>query len=98
MASKTAGRSDRKFKALRAAFLLEGEANDAPCWLCTQDIDYDLPAGDGQSHTLDHFYPVSTHPEYANDPGNFRHAHHACNSSRGNKAVVQTIGVTTRDW
>ena len=94
-------------RALRAQFYEAGRHLDADpatrdqaaCWLCGQRIDYDADPGTTESsHELDHYYPVSTHPELQEDPANFRHAHRACNQQRGNKAPRAGLGTLAAAW
>lgn len=86
-------------KRLRAEFFAAGRAADLPCWICTQKIDYDAdPGTTPDSHELDHYYPVSTHPELEEDPTNFRHSHRGCNAERSNAAPVASLGEPIPDW
>ncbi|WP_228044885.1 HNH endonuclease [Rhodococcus pyridinivorans] len=93
-----AGRTGRRWRELKAAFRAECEANNAPCWMDGQPIDY--AAGDDMpdSFTVDHFHPVSTHPELGNDPANLRPAHRACNLARGNGEAPLSLGSLSEDW
>ncbi len=95
----------RHHNELRLAFFEEGRALDAAgdpeanCWLCHERIDY--IAGQGttpDSHNLDHYFPVSTHPELQSDPDNFRHSHTLCNQQRGNGAPAIDLGDVMPDW
>lgn len=68
-------------------------------------IDYDIPRIDPytgklnpEAWELDHLYPQSTHPELAEDPGNFRHSHAQCNNERSNSAPSQPIRRPSRRW
>ena len=94
--------SSRLFKSLRAKFKTDCTADDLPCWLCTQAIDYEAPFDDyanDDRFELDHYYPVSTHPELEEDPANFRPAHSGCNNARSNRTVTSTLaGTLSRDW
>ncbi|TFD80868.1 hypothetical protein [Cryobacterium psychrophilum] len=90
---------------LRKAFYDEGKKLDAKgdreanCWLCKEPIDYTAtPSTTPSSHNLDHFFPVSTHPDAQEDPTNFRHAHMLCNQSRGKNAPSLGIGEAVADW
>lgn len=78
----------------------EGRADEAQCWLCRTDIDYTAaPGTTADSHTLDHYFDVDTHPELQEDPDNFRHAHYSCNSSRGKRAPnTQDLGEQVAAW
>lgn len=102
--------SNRAFKKARQEFFLQGktQAQSADpaeralsyCWLCLQPIDYNAKPGTApDSHELDHYYPVSLHPELQDDPANFRHAHAECNRRRGNRAPRMQLGKhTVTDW
>lgn len=68
---------------LSRQFKDEGAKSNAPCWLCGLPIDYNDPKG-AYGHATDHVLPISQYPEHELDPANWRHAHIACNSSRGN--------------
>lgn len=99
------GTTSRKFKKLRAQFRAEGEAAQAPCWICRQPIDYSIPRIEpttgrlnDDAWELDHLYPQSTHPELAEDPGNFRHSHSLCNNDRSNAAPEAAIKRPSRQW
>lgn len=105
MSKRTHTREDQR---QRTEFFQEGKALDADqatrhfadCWLCRTRIDYDVDPGTTQdSHTLDHYYPVDSHPELQNEPTNFRHAHFNCNSSRGKgERITHGLGEPIADW
>ncbi|MGV9181824.1 HNH endonuclease [Arcanobacterium canis] len=85
----------RRFQKLAKAFFDQGKAEDAPCWICGQPIDYDAkPGTTDTSHELDHYYPVSTYAELQEDPSNFLHSHRECNRSRGNRLRFADLGET----
>ena len=86
------------YRKQRTRFRNQGETTDAPCWICGQPIDYTAQRGQPNSHTLDHLHPVSHAPELHDDPANWRHAHHACNASRGNQAITKTNTTIPRWW
>jgi len=71
-----------------------------PCWVCGQDIDYQLVGESGQrspwAFTLDHEQPLSRGGDLL-APANARSAHRRCNSARGNRMTVKTAG-TSRRW
>lgn len=99
--------NSRRMRILREQFFQQGKAQDADpvtrakanCWLCNMRIDYDAqPGTTDDSHELDHYYPVSTHPQLQEDPANFRHAHRKCNQIRGNKTASGGLGDTVTDW
>ena len=96
MASRDTGRA---FRRLKADFRAECEAADAPCWLCGMKIDYTVPDWTtDDSFSLDHYFPVSTHPHLQRDPAGFRSSHTECNRRRSNKAPAPGIGRSSRRW
>lgn len=87
------------YQALRDVFRAECVKLDAPCWMDGQPIAYDEPdSSTDDSFELDHYYPVSTHPQMELDPANFRPSHRLCNRSRGSGAPVPLIDNTSRNW
>lgn len=98
MPAAHAGRNTRRYKKQRALFRDMCEAGDVPCWLCNQPIDYSLPFDDSDAFSLDHRFPVSTHPQHAEDPANFEASHSRCNKSRGNRAQPMHLGQPSRNW
>lgn len=91
-------RSTRRYQALREQFRDECRESGEPCWLCPFPIDYDAGQFEEDAFELDHFYPVSTHPDLAEDPSNFRASHRRCNQVRGNGAPRPGLGKTSVDW
>lgn len=95
-------RTTRQFVKDRAAFRAECKKTNAPCWLCgAQHIDYDAPHDDYDNDDrfeLDHYYPVSTHPELQHDPANFRPSAHGCNNDRGNGPPRPGLGILSQAW
>lgn len=86
-------------RAAIAEFTAECKQARPPCWLCKQEIDYDLefdPTNSGYFQA-DHYYPISTHPQHAADKGNLRPSHAGCNRERGNNAVI-VLDNCSRDW
>lgn len=98
MASRP-GRDGRVYKRAAAQFQRECREVDASCWLCGQRILYDE---DSTAHPdafqLDHLHPVSTHPDLAEDPANFRPSHRSCNIARGNNDPAPGLGLNSRVW
>ena len=93
------GRWSTKYRRERKRFRALCEKAGVPCHLCGQEIDYSLEDGrDEHSFECDHFYPVETHPELAEDPANFRASHKSCNGSRGSKDVKPVLGVPSEAW
>jgi 5-methylcytosine-specific restriction endonuclease McrA len=76
-------RSGRRYDTERYKFIGVCEANNVMCWLCGKPINYKARAQTPDAFELDHARPVSTHPELAHEPTNFRASHSACNRSRG---------------
>lgn len=93
-----AGRTDRRWRELSKAFRAQCREADVPCWMCGQPIDWNAPDDGPDCFNVDHFYPVSTHPELANDPANFRCSHRACNIARGNGEAPLSLGTLSEDW
>lgn len=99
------GQTSRLYRKLRAIFRAQCAQTKAPCWLCGQPIDYNIPWRDphtghvnDDAFELDHLHPRSTHPEHAEDPGNFRPSHRACNRKRSNKMPSGGLGRISRNW
>jgi hypothetical protein len=90
-------KSTRRMKRLRKEFRAESAANNTPCWMDGMPIAYEVEGVD-DSFELDHYYPVSTHPELQEDPGNFRASHLLCNRTRGNDAPEPGLGTLSRAW
>lgn len=89
----------RNMQKQKALFRAACEAADEPCWMDGQSIDYSVPSGTTvDSFELDHFYPVSTHPELQEDPANFRASHMLCNRNRGNGPPAPSLGSVSRNW
>lgn len=86
------------FSTLRRELRSIWQAQDAPCWLCVQPIDYSAPAGDPEALDVDHVKPRSTHPHLALDRNNCKPSHVRCNRSRGNRPPRAPIGPVTEDW
>lgn len=92
------GRDTRRWRKLKEEFKGLSANSRASCWLCGQVIDYKLSSDHPESFAPDHFYPVSTHPQYAEDKANLRASHSHCNKSRGNRAPQLGLGRQTRQW
>lgn len=90
------GRTSRNHRRLSA----NQRAKHLPCHLCGQPIDYTLPWDDQMAYQPDHYYPVSTHPHLAEDPGNYRSSHARCNKARGDTPMtaILGLGITANDW
>lgn len=91
----------RRMHKLRDEYKPECAAEDLPCWLCGLPIDYEAPFDDyanDDRFQLDHFYPVSTHPELQEDPTNFRPSHAGCNRDRGNGAPTLGLGILSQQF
>lgn len=72
--------------------------NNTPCWLCNGKygpIDWNAPPQTPKAFELDHAQPLSTHPELAYEPTNFRASHSLCNRKRGNTHIPTTTRPTT---
>ena len=88
----------RAYRKARERFKNEGRANDEPCWICGGAIDYDAEPRTPYSHTLDHVYTATKHPEYFHDEGNWRHAHASCNSRSGEANMTRECEELPRWW
>ena len=97
-----AGRvQSRNMSRVRDIFRAVCEAADAVCWLCTMPIDYQAPWNDWANDSrfqLDHYWPVSTHPELQEDPANAKASHAGCNRERGNKPPRPGLGIPSQVW
>lgn len=60
----------------------------APCHICGQPIDYDLPARDPMSFEVDEIVPVSKGGS-PYDRDNVAAAHRICNERRGNRSLSE---------
>lgn len=96
--SQYAGRSTRRYKALREDFRRKCRNNDAACWLCGNRIDYDLPRDHPECFNLDHAIAKSVRPDLAEDPANFRPSHRLCNERRGADAPTIDLGRPSERW
>lgn len=98
MSREGAGRTGRRWRELKAKFRAQCQAADTPCWMCGQAIDWNAADDTPDCFNIDHFYPVSTHPELGNDPGNLRPSHRACNIARGAGDPPLSLGTPSEDW
>lgn len=94
------GRSGRPWRRIKAEVL----ARRTPfCCRCGQPVDYSLPdiGIDGKPNmdavTVEHLFPVSTHPELAEDLASLSVSHRRCNISAGNQRGVFS-GQPTEQW
>ncbi|QOC24828.1 hypothetical protein IC744_16325 [Microbacterium hominis] len=98
----SARKTTRRFVKDRAEFRARCAEVNAPCWICGErHIDYDAPSDDytnGDRFELDHYYPVSTHPQLQHDPANFRASTHDCNNERSNGPPRPGLGVLSQAW
>ena len=80
----------------------EARANNEPCWLCGQEIDWSLLDAGDTTHDgfpeVDHVLPLSKFPQYAADQGNMKPAHRGCNNKRSATMTASGIGRSSRDW
>ena len=88
------GRTSRRYRALVKWLRAQRYA----CWLCGQPIDYSAKPQTPDAFEPDHVYPLSTHPELAEDPGNLRASHCRCNRARGNRQPKPGLGDRSRNW
>lgn len=71
-----------------------GEANQLPCCICDQPIDYSLRRPHKQACTVQHIKSRVSHPHLTWDPGNWAPAHADCNYSQG-KEIATGLGVVS---
>lgn len=92
----TPGRDTARFQSLRAQLRRERGG----CWLCGQPIDYDLPAADPSSFSVDHVIPRLQAPHLAEVYSNLKPAHLDCNRRRGDRAPAPGLGAGAmqRQW
>lgn len=83
---------------MRGDFLRKCKARNTPCWLCGNQIGYDLPHTHPDAFNLDHAIPKSERNDLAEDERNFRAAHKICNERRGNGEPVIPIGQPSEVW
>ena len=101
-----ARKNTRRMHELRQRFFDEGKQLDAEgdpaadCHICKARIDYDAaPGTTPESHNLDHYYPVKTHPELQEDWDNFRHSHKLCNQVQSDGLIDRGgLGELVPDW
>ena len=80
----TAGQlGNARWQKLRASMLREWRLDEAPCWVCKQPIDYDLPGNTPQGPSVDHIIERADGGDVW-DRDNLAPAHMACNSRRSN--------------
>lgn len=97
--SQYAGRSTRRYKAMRAEFRRKCKARNTPCWRCGKAIGYELPPDHPDSFNVDHKIPKSIRNDLAEDPRNFAASHKFCNESRGNDTrPTIDIGQPSEVW
>ena len=83
---------------MRKNYRAKCEAENAPCWLCGQPIDYQAAALHPNAFEVDHYLPRRDYPELILEETNFRPSHCSCNRSRGARDDILEIGPTTIDW
>lgn len=86
----------RRTEAL-AKVKAEGRAVDAPCVICDQPINYDLPSEHPQSCSVQHLKPRGQFPELTWEPSNWAPSHSDCNKSEGGRGQ-RGLGVTSIEW
>lgn len=95
-------KTTRAGQKAKAEFKAECKKANAPCWLCRQrTIDYDAAWDDWSNPSRferDHRLPVSTHPQFAEDPSNWEASHAGCNNERKNKPPRPPVGEPSRAW
>lgn len=88
----------RRYRELRAELKAIWQAQDAPCWMDGQPIDYDGPENAPDSFELDHVLARKHRPDLALDPANCRPSHVRCNRSKQAGSAKPGIGQTSEEW
>jgi 5-methylcytosine-specific restriction endonuclease McrA len=98
-------RSSPVFKDLKAKFRADCErqrnpdgSTGAPCWLCSEDIDYKLDYPHPFSWSLDHVITVKENPALLLDIENCKPSHLDCNLGRGTDDPPLLLGVPSEVW
>jgi 5-methylcytosine-specific restriction endonuclease McrA len=88
----------RTWEVVRTQFREECKANNEPCWLCKEPINYYAPSRSTRSFSADHVVPTSLPggQQQALRKANLRASHYGCNSSRGN--TTRGEFPTSRQW
>lgn len=95
--SENHGRRTRRWRKISAEFRAQCQADNAPCWLCGQPIDYTITDPyDDDAFEPDHYYPVSSYPQHAEDTANLRPSHRGCNRARGNDMSLANLGTISQ--
>lgn len=71
-----------------------GQANNTPCDICGQAIDYSLEYPHPQSCSVQHVKSRKLYPSLTWEPSNWRPSHSDCNKSAG---VEQPLGLGVVD-
>lgn len=90
-------RDDRVYRQLSQALKARSRADNAPCSLCHEPIDYDLPYFDKWAFTADHVEELQHGGALY---GELRPAHRYCNSKRSNGGLDTPLRPvkTTYTW
>jgi len=89
----------RAVRRAMAEFRARCAADNVPCWMDGQPIDYGAPDwSTPDSFSLDHYWPVSLYPDVQTDPAGWRASHSDCNRRRGNRAPAPGLGRVSRAW
>lgn len=103
-------RSSAAYRQLQAQFREECRRHrnrdgsyGLPCAVpgCGRPINYNLRYPHPQAFQLDHDLPVSTHPQLALVPSNFRPSHAICNQRRAGELDDDAdldLGVPSEEW
>lgn len=74
----------------------------APCWLCSQPIQYNLRFPHPGSFSVDHVIPADERPDLMLDTANWAASHFSCNSARGGQSddlySPSALGVPSEAW
>ena len=82
---------NREWEALAVATIQQARLDDAPCFRCGQQIDYNAPPNSPRAPTADHIHPIGAGGDLLTDQ--LAPAHRGCNSSHGAKLGNKLRGV-----
>lgn len=90
------GYNDHEYTKRRDALRRRAKREGIPCWLCHEQIDWDVPWKHARSFTADH---VDSLANGGSLYGDLRVAHRGCNSRRGRGTQVAGSALETSiDW
>lgn len=103
MVSSGPGRQGSRWRRMQALTMANAEANNAPCVLCRQPIDYELTRAmplNRLAGTVHHLTGLAQGGDPL-DPANLAPAHRGCNTRHSNRLRWHTprlVPLTSRRW